>query len=71
MTTLPRRSVVRPAPRAAATAHRLTKLRHKLSAEQESMDRWMVRLRRAFHSFEKHQQRVVRLQRDIRNLENT
>ena len=71
MTTTPRRSVIRPATRPTSNARRLSKLHSRLMSEQQSLDRWLVRLKRAFHSFEKHQQRVARVQREIRALENS
>lgn len=67
-----RRRVIRPSTSSATSAsHRLAALRMKLEREQETLSRWMTRLKRAFHSFEKYQQRAARLERQIRILEDT
>lgn len=71
MSTTPRRSVIRPATRPVPGLQRLSKLRSKLEREQQFLERWMVRLKRAFHSFEKYQSRVSRLEREIRALESS
>lgn len=44
---------------------RVQKLREKLRQEQQTLDRWMVRMRRAFHAVERQQRRVARLERSI------
>ena len=69
MTSSRRRVIRPPSPVPAATAVRLPRLRSQLEREQESLTSWTTKLKRAFHSFEKHQQRVARLQRQIRQLE--
>ena len=67
MTTV-RRRVIRPSASSGnSVCRRLPALRTKL--EQEALTRWMTRLKRAFHSFEKFQQRVTRLEKQIRTLE--
>ena len=72
MTTARRRHVLRPAISVpAATAVRLSRWREQLGLEQQALSRWMAKLKRAFHSVEKHQQRVARLERQIRQLEET
>jgi len=43
-------------------------LRDKLSKEQQTLARWMTRLKRTFHAFEKAQQRVTRLERQLAKL---
>jgi hypothetical protein len=70
--TASRRHVIRPndVVRTSATV-RLPRLRSQLEREQQSLTSWTTKLKRAFHSFEKHQQRVARLQRQIRQLEQT
>ena len=40
-------------------------MRDKLANERSSLSRWMARLKRAFHSVEKLQQRIARLERQI------
>ncbi len=71
MTTV-RRRVIRPsASSSSSVSRRLPALRTKLEREQTALTRWMMRLKRAFHSFEKFQQRVARLERQIRTLEDT
>ena len=66
--TTPRRRVIRP-PHVAS--RRLSILRTRLDEEQQALARWMSRLKRAFHSFEKYQQKVARLEQQIRTLEDT
>lgn len=69
MTTV-RRRVIRPSASSGnSVCRRLPALRTKLEREQEALTRWMTRLNRAFHSFEKFQQRVTRLEKQIRTLE--
>ena len=71
MTTV-RRRVIRPLPLPPSAASlRLPRLRARLDEEQQGLARWMAKLRRAFHSFEKHQLRTARLERQIRQLEET
>jgi hypothetical protein len=43
----------------------------KLEAEQQSLSRWMSRLKRAFHAVEKQQQKVTRLEREIARLQQS
>ena len=72
MTTIRRRNVIRPpASSTHSPSRRLPALRSKLEREQETLARWMTRLKRAFHSFEKFQQRTARLEKKIRTLEET
>jgi hypothetical protein len=67
-----RRRVLRP-PRGTAPDPQkqlqIEKRRTKLELERASLDRWMLRMKRAFHAFEKQQHRVSRLERQIRQLE--
>ena len=70
--SLPRRRILRPPRPAVDDARRQEKLldrRTRLRTEQESLSRWMKRLRRAFHAVEKNQARVCRLEREIARLE--
>jgi hypothetical protein len=65
--TTPRRRVLRPAAsvpdadsrRQTAAAKRLV----KLAKERELLQRWMSKLRRAFHAVESTQRRIGRLER--------
>jgi hypothetical protein len=67
--TTPRRRILR----SAATSHsadaRRQALRErqlaKLAKEQQSLQTWMRRLRRAFHAIERIQGRISRLQRQV------
>ena len=72
MTTV-RRRVLRPAQLAAAvnvaTQVKIQKRRAQLEKERTSLARWMARLRRAFHSVEKTQVRIGRLERELARLE--
>ena len=74
MTTTPRRRVIRPPRPATDDTLRQRKVavrRTRLQTEQQSLTRWMVRLRRAFHAVEKQQKTVSRLEREIDRLENS
>lgn len=72
MTITPRRRVLRPAMSAPkAVSAQLSSWRARLAVEQQALSRWMTKLKRAFHSLEKHQQRVARLERQIRQMEET
>ena len=68
-----RRHVLRPQRAAHQVAPRtqqsIVKCRAQLQREQILLDRWMSRLRRAFHALEKQQQRTARLQRRLAQLE--
>ena len=69
MTTL-RRRIVRPnvvAPR--SDSQRLQDARVVLNRERAALASRLSRLKRAFHAFEKQQQRIVRLERRIRQWE--
>ena len=69
-----RRRLVRPAIESTASDsgrhHQLQKLRNRLEQERKGLARWLTRLKRAFHSFEKIQQRIARVERQIANLED-
>jgi hypothetical protein len=72
MTAARRRNVIRPpASSTHSASRRLPGLRSKLVREQEALARWMTRLKRAFHSFEKFQEKTARLEKQIRTLEET
>ena len=69
--TTPRRRVLRPLRLGEADGAREPKLaarRVRLAAEKQSLDRWMSRLKRAFHAVEKQQAKVARLERAIAQL---
>jgi hypothetical protein len=44
---------------------RLQKRRDQLEKERVALNRWMSRLRRAFHTVEKQQAKISRLERQI------
>jgi hypothetical protein len=67
-----RRRILRPSRAIADDGPRHTQLlarRSRLEAEQQSLGRWMSRLKRAFHAVEKQQQKVARLEREISRLQ--
>ena len=69
--TTPRRRVLRPIIHDAGDSVRERKLvarRVRLAAEKQSLDRWMSRLKRAFHVVEKQQVKIARLERAIEQL---
>ena len=64
--TAVRRRILRPPHQVTASASaRHARRVAALEKERTSLDRWMKRLRRAFHAVEKQQQRVARLERAI------
>lgn len=66
----PRRRVLRPVPPVVPDpqdVQRLNVWRTKLEMERKNFDRWLSRLKRAFHAVEKQQQRITRLERLIAN----
>ena len=70
--TIPRRRVLRPPQSSTVDARRLRKLtrqRAQLASEQQSLVRWMTKLKRAFHAVEKQQKSIARLEREIARLE--
>lgn len=71
MTTIRRRVIRPPTASTRSPSRRLSALRTRLDREQEALARWMTRLKRAFHSVEKHQLKTARLERQIRTLEET
>ena len=66
----PRRRVLRsarPEPRVDPRQHpRMQKTQAILEKERENLTRWMARLKRAFHSVEKLQLRIARMERRLR-----
>ena len=69
--TTPRRRVLRPVRPDVGDGARERKLaarRVRLAAEKQSLDRWMTRLKRAFHVVEKQQAKVARLERAVQQL---
>jgi hypothetical protein len=70
----PRRRLLRPPspPSENGRRHQLLATRRtKLEAEQQSLARWMSRLKRAFHAVERLQLRVTRMEREIARLEQS
>jgi hypothetical protein len=71
--TTPRRRLVRPPAAAPAPdpnrTRRLQRLRMRLEKERIALDRWMTRLRRAFHAVERSQRNTTRIERTIAHLE--
>jgi exonuclease VII small subunit len=70
--TTPRRRLIRPAlvpAPVASTSARLQKLRERLEKEQVALARWVTKLRRSFHAFERCQRSVARIERQITQLE--
>ncbi len=73
MSVTPRRRIVRPTPSIVTRPQpdpRIQKLRARLEVERAALARWMTRLRRAFHSVERIQRRLVRLERQIARLDS-
>jgi len=69
-----RRRIIRPiaSPMADGRRHdQLDKLRGRAASQREALSRWFTRLRRAFHSVERLQQTLVRLERKITQLETS
>jgi hypothetical protein len=72
--TAPRRRLVRPAaPAAPSPEHqrRAQRLRDSLERERAALARWMTRLKRAFHTVIKSQQRIARLERQLTKTEDS
>ena len=72
MTTTPRRRLLRPtreSPDDSARQRSTHKKRVRLHDEQQSLLRWMSRLKRAFHAVEKQQRIITRLERDLARFE--
>jgi hypothetical protein len=71
----PRRRIVRTTAVVDVAAQqrqrRVQSLRGKLTQDRAALGRWMSRLRRAFHSVEKIQQRIARIDRQLAHLEDT
>ncbi len=70
--TAPRRRILRPLPKPVndpRQTQRLQAWRSKLESERKSFDRWLTRLKRAFHAVEKQQRRISRLERLITQAE--
>jgi hypothetical protein len=66
--TTARRQIVRPAPLPVPhpqADRQMQKLRSRLEAERSALTRWMRKLKRAFHSVEKLQLRICRLERQL------
>jgi hypothetical protein len=66
--TTPRRRVLRPTTTTAADLRQQAaaeRRRAKLDKERQALNRWMGRLRRAFHAVEAAQRRIGRLERGL------
>jgi hypothetical protein len=48
----------------------LQKLRTRLDRERAALTRWVARLKRSFHQFEKLQRCITRLERQLARLED-
>jgi len=48
---------------------RVQKKHEQLAKEQAALKRWMTRLKRAFHTVEKQQLKIARLERQLADLE--
>ena len=73
MTTSPRRRVLRPTratPDDSTRQRSIHRKRSRLQTEQQSLVRWMARLKRAFHAVEKQQRTIARLERELARLES-
>ena len=72
--TVPRRRVLRSQPAPVSIDPRrqqqLHKRREQLVKERTALDRWMARLRRAFHAVEKQQARIGRIERALAKLQD-
>ena len=69
--TIPRRRVLRPVRPVEGDCVRERKLaahRVRLATEKQRLDRWMTRLKRAFHAVEKQQAKIARLERAVQQL---
>jgi len=69
MSQTPRRRIIRPS-LSTSQAHphhdrRQQKLRARLEKERAALNRWMTRLKRAFHSVEKIQRCILRVERQL------
>jgi hypothetical protein len=71
--SLPRRQIVRSAPTPTSDPdrlRRLQRLRNRLEQERAAFTRWMPRLKRAFNAVAKSQLKIVRLERQITQMED-
>lgn len=72
MPTVRRRVLRQPRPQPAPDPHRQQQINQRrtcLAETRASLDRWMSRLRRAFHAVERLQLKASSLERQIRKLE--
>jgi hypothetical protein len=70
--TTPRRRLVRSTPPSHIQHSRLRQRRQAaLAKERAALERWTARLRFAFHAFERCQRKVARLEKQIRQMEET
>ena len=72
MSMTPRRRIIRPSqasPSQVPSSRQIQKVRSQLDKERQTLARWMRRLKRALHSFEKCQATVARLQKRLNQLE--
>ena len=73
--TMPRRRIVRSPPSPSPPPdpqrqRRMQKLRNHLEKERVVLGRWMVKLRRAFHSVEKSQRKLAHLEKQLAKQED-
>ena len=70
--TTPRRRLVRPTPLAPHQHPRLLQRRQSaLDKERAALARWTARLKFAFHAFERCQKKVARLEKQVRQMEES
>ncbi len=64
-----RRRVLRPeSTPTAAESRGLAKKQEQLANDRAALNRWMTKLKRAFHAMEKLQAKISRLEKDITRL---
>ncbi len=69
--TNPRRRVIRPPACTVGNARqqaKIDKLRARLQKERTSQARWLSKLKRAFHAFEKQTMTIARLEKELSKL---
>ena len=64
------RPVAMPAP-SPANSRRLQKLRERLEAARRGFQRWLARLKRAGNAVAKQQAQIARLEKQLRQLEQS
>ena len=70
MTTTRRRIIRFPhQPARNGSQRQIDRLRAKLDEQRRALHRWLLRLKRAFHAFEKRQQAIARIERQLSKLQ--